>query len=104
MTRTVQLREEHKGKDDRYLSASLDDEGNLVIEGQDLGPGTAVVSSDGEYEWTRVIRAKDIPQLLRLLDAPIDADVLAESWRANSYELERRIRHGKLPSSLSVWS
>jgi len=108
MTIKIHLRDEHDGEDHRYLSASLDHEGNLIIEGQDLGPATAIVSSDGEYEWTRIIAAKDISHLLQLLDASRDADVLqilAEHWTGkNSYELERRIRDSDLPSNLSGWS
>ena len=108
MTKKVQLREDHDGNDHRYLSASVDDQGNLVIEGQDLGPATAIISSDGEYEWRRTIAAKDVPRLLQLLDAAPGADVLqilAAHWTGvNSYELEKRIRHGDLPSSVSTWS
>ncbi len=33
------------------LTASLNGAGDLVLEGQDLGPSTSVVSPDGEYEW-----------------------------------------------------
>jgi hypothetical protein len=49
--REVQLRAERDGADARFLWAYLDDEGGLHIDGQDLGPGTAISSDDGEYEW-----------------------------------------------------
>ena len=48
--RVVTLRDEVDGPDSRHLWAHIDQEGNLHIDGQDLGPKTAIVSSDGEYE------------------------------------------------------
>jgi hypothetical protein len=59
--RTVLLRAEQDGRNQRFLRASLNAEGALVIEGQDLGPKTALVSSDGEYEWSRTILREHIP-------------------------------------------
>lgn len=40
-SRTVALRDGRNGPDRRYLAARLDGEGNLYIEGQDIGPATA---------------------------------------------------------------
>jgi hypothetical protein len=106
--RTVSLRAEHDGPDHRYLSATLNSEGALVIEGHDLGPKTEFVSSDGEYEWSRTILREHIPQLLILLDEPGDADILSileRHWTGpKSYELEDRIRDSDIPSALWVWS
>jgi hypothetical protein len=102
--RKVTLRD---GADHRYLSASLEPDGALVIEGQDFGSKTASVSSDGEYEWTRTILREHIPQLLALLDAPTDAnilDVLEQHWTGRaSDELERRIRESDVPSKMWTW-
>ena len=53
----VVLRDERDGRDVRHLEAHLDDEGNLVFEGHDLGPGTAPVHDDGDYEWFETIAA-----------------------------------------------
>jgi len=106
--RRVNLRSEHDGEDHRYLDAHLDQEGNLHLDGQDLGPGTSPVSSDGEYEYFKEIVATDIPALLALLDAPPDADVLEELERhwtgAQSHELETRIRNSGFPFKFSCWS
>ena len=60
----VELRKEHDGTDSRYLRAYLDASGNLHIDGHDLGPGTAPVSADGEYEWFKTIRAEDVPKVV----------------------------------------
>jgi hypothetical protein len=106
--RTVSLRAEHDGPNHRHLSATLNTEGALVIEGHDLGPKTEFVSSDGEYEWSRTILREHLPQLLILLDEPADADILSileHYWTGpKSYELEDRIRASDIPSALWVWS
>jgi hypothetical protein len=92
----VVLRSERSGDDSRYLEARLNESGDLVLEGEDYGPATAPVSSDGEYEWVRVVAADKLPELLRVLGAEPDADVieeLAARWSgAGSYELERLLR------------
>jgi hypothetical protein len=106
--RRVNLRSEHDGEDHRYLDAHLDQDGNLHLDGQDLGPGTAPVSSDGEYEYFKAIAAADIPALLALLDAPGDVSILDELERhwtgAQSHELETRIRNSGFPFTFSCWS
>ncbi|MBI1253237.1 MAG: hypothetical protein GC196_02685 [Hyphomonas sp.] len=106
--RTVSLRAEHDGRDHRYLRATLNTEGALVIEGQDLGPKTALVSSDGEYEWSHTILREHIPQLLILLGEPADADILStleRHWTGpRSYEWESRISESDIPSALWIWS
>jgi hypothetical protein len=102
----VTLRDETDGRDRRFLDAHLDSAGSLVISGQDLGPSTGPVSSDGEYEWSTTIRAEHIPQLLVVLGAPPDSAVLvvlAENWTGGrAAELERRIDRSTIPHEL--WS
>jgi hypothetical protein len=106
--RTVSLRAEQDGLNHRYLRATLNTDGALVIEGHDLGPKTAPVSSDGEYEWSRTILREHIPRLLMLLDEPADADILStleRNWTGpKSHELESRIRDSDIPSALWTWS
>jgi hypothetical protein len=106
--RTVTLRDERDGRDSRHLSAYLDDHFNLHIDGQDLGPGTSPVSSDGEYEWREIICAEDLPQLLGLLGAPKGAsilDVLEQHWCGQKAgDLEARIRNSNLRVQFSSWS
>jgi hypothetical protein len=102
----ITLRNEKRGADTRHLLAYLDNEGNLHIDGQDLGPGTAPVSDDGEYEWFRTISHEDLPQLMSLLGAPADADVLdllQRKWSgARSYELEKVLRQSGIKVNLVV--
>jgi hypothetical protein len=102
----VILRNERRGADTRHLWAYLDDEGNLHIDGQDLGPATAPVSDDGEYEWFCTISHEDLPQLMSLLGALADADlldVLQRKWSgARSYELEKVLRESGIKVDLFV--
>jgi hypothetical protein len=48
--RKVILRSEQRGENTFSSCACVDAEGNLHIDGQDLGPITALVSTNGEYE------------------------------------------------------
>jgi hypothetical protein len=106
--RTVTLRDEKDGLDSRHLCAYLDDDGNLHIDGQDLGPSTSMVSTDGEYEWHETINARDVPRLLTLLGAHSAAnvlDVLERHWsRDRAGDLETLIRTSGIPVKVSVWS
>jgi hypothetical protein len=104
--RSVVLRDEHGGRDHRHLDASIQDSGDLVLEGQDLGPSTGVVSGDGEYEWVVTVRARHLPALKELLNiAPTD-DVLAAleaQWAGpRSYEREAALRSGAVPCETHV--
>jgi hypothetical protein len=105
----VVLRDERR-QDGSWLNlwAYLDEEGSLRIDGQDLGPVTAPVSSDGEYEYFKTVKAGDLPRLVALLGGRPDEDVLellARSWTgARSYDLEDRLRASELEVDLHVWS
>ncbi len=102
------LRDERRGDDWRNLWAYLDEAGNLHIDGQDLGPGTAPVSSDGEYEWFKTIAAAHVPRVVELLGGEPGEDVLDVLERdytgQRSYELEHRLRDGDIPVELYIWS
>jgi hypothetical protein len=99
-TRKVTLRDERSGKDWRNLWAYVGPDGALHIDGQDLGPSTAMMSSDGEYEWFKTIAAIHVPRLLTLLGGqPGDdiLDVLASYTGEHSYELEKLLRESDIP-------
>lgn len=95
------LRNEWDGRDRRRLSAYLDDEGSLHIDRQDLGPGTAIVSADGEYEWFHTVHAEHVPRLVELLGGDAGSDVLdmleARYCGEGSYALERILRESEIP-------
>ena len=55
----VELWQQHNGRDHRYLGAVIKDlRGDLVLEGQDLGPATGFISPRGEYEYWVTIGAE----------------------------------------------
>jgi hypothetical protein len=106
--RKITLRDEREGADSRHLWAYVDEDGNLRIEGQDLGPGTEMVSSDGEYEWGKTVAAEDVPRVVELLGGGPEQDILdllEERYRGReSYELEKRLRESDIEVNLWVWS
>lgn len=106
--RRVTLRDENSKGGSRHLWAYLDDEGNLHIDGQDIGPGTAIVSSDGEYEWFSTISAVDLPRLRTLLHAPPGTDILDVLRRRYSGraagDLERLLQGSDIEVKRHVWS
>ncbi len=85
----------------------MDDQGNLHIDGQDLGPKTAPVSDDGEYKWFKTVRAEDVPKVVTLLGGRTEDDVLdlleARYCGAASYELEKRLRESDIEVKTFTW-
>ncbi len=106
-TRKVTLRAERHGDDYRHLEAYVDEAGALHIDGHDLGPGTDMVSSDGEYEWFETIAAVDVPRVVALLGGRPGDDVLDVLERdftgTKSYDLEARLRNSDVPVKISTW-
>jgi hypothetical protein len=68
----VVLRNVEDAQGTRHLQASLTSEGDLVIEGQDLGAGVKSAFGVYEYEWAWTIRAPDVPLLLAALGGTSD--------------------------------
>ena len=102
--RRVELRNEHSGEDSRYLWAYVDDVGNLHIEGQDIGPSTAPVSDDGEYEYFKLVSVQDVPRLVALLGGNEGDDVLDVLLRYagdRSHDFEQMLRESDIPVQLS---
>ena len=69
ISKSVVLRDTKDADGTRYLEASFNAEGDLVIEGQDLGPGVKEILGVNEYEWAWTISACDCDQLLVALGA-----------------------------------
>ncbi|WP_142392578.1 hypothetical protein [Mycobacterium sp. 3519A] len=95
--RHINLRSEHRD-DGSWLNldATLGDDGSLHINGQDFGPVTRMISSDGEYEYFYTIAAANVPALVAALGGEPGTDVidmLAQRYSGDaSYQLEREIR------------
>lgn len=60
---SVVLRQERTATDRRSLWASLGAEGELIIQGQDLGQAVESLSGFREYEWSVTVAAADLPKL-----------------------------------------
>jgi hypothetical protein len=62
----------------RHLEARLSPDGDLVVEGQDLGRGVEMCFGEGntEYEWAHTVRAAHLPALLEALGAAPGTDPL----------------------------
>ncbi len=66
----IVLRRFRADRDVRYLGASRQPDGGLLIEGQDLGPGVEAAFGPGitEYEWTWTVEARALPDLVAALN------------------------------------
>ena len=70
----VILRKEQNDDGSRSLSAELNNNGDLVIEGLDYGKGVMRILGCNEYEWVWTIKAKDVVMFSQIMG--IEADVL----------------------------
>jgi hypothetical protein len=106
---TIVLRDE-KRADGSHLGlwAYLDEAGQLHFDGQDLGPVTRNVSTDGEYEYFKILTPENIPGLKKLLGGKPEDDILDllnKGWTGEkSYELEDILRECDIPVVLAVYS
>ena len=104
----MNLRSEVSGRDRRSLWAVVTLDGDLRIEGQDLGPEVERIFGAGqnEYEWDVVVRAANVPQAVVALGGAPGDDVLTllqqrYSGRSAS-EVERRLEAACGPTEF--WS
>ncbi len=104
----VTLLDEQDGPNSWHVGASLDGMGNLVIDGHDLGPATAVVSSDGEYEWSVTVPAASLKRAVAVLggrDGESILDLLARDYAGNaSYGIRRKLAAAGIPVELFTWN
>lgn len=66
-----------------------------------------MVSSDGEYEWSKTIVATDVPRVVALIGGQAGDDVLElleRDWTGSrSYDFERLLRESGIPVTLFTW-
>lgn len=88
------------------LWAWIGSEGELHLDGQDLGPLDWVGALDGEYEYHRTIAPEDFPALITMLGGQPDDDVLALLARDHSgmksFRMELSLRDAPFPTRLYV--
>lgn len=109
MSGAVTLRAERHGQDSRYLTAEIQEDGSLVIRGQDLGPGASFMSGDDEeYEWAYTFAPEVIPSLVAALGGTPGQPVLElleqRYTGAGSYELEHIIRSTEDTIPRNFWN
>ena len=80
---TVILRDQDDADGTRYLDATIDKAGRLVIEGQDVGSGVERVFGEGyrEYEWRWTVKPDDIPAAMAALGGEPGESPLAVAAR-----------------------
>lgn len=105
--RAAQLRNVRDDQGNTFaLDVRLLDDESVEFAAQDLGPITAKVSDDGEYEYWRTIAAEHVPQLVWLLGGEPGEHVielLARHWSgARSFDLEHVLRQAPFPIQLST--
>jgi hypothetical protein len=57
-SKTIKLFEE-RGSTSRFIDAEINDVGDLVISGQDVGEAPQEFYGDSDYEWWVTVQAKD---------------------------------------------
>jgi len=92
----------------RYLEARREDDGGIVIEGQDLGSGVEHIFGEGltEYEWTWTIASDGVPAAVAALGG-VDGDdplQLIASWYAANGRQDPGIHLGDAGVPISFWS
>ncbi|MEO1901456.1 MAG: hypothetical protein ABGX87_06865 [Alcanivorax sp.] len=65
--KSVMLCEERRPGDYRFLGATLEKNGDLVFEGQDLGQGVRDAFGCAEYEWRWTVKASAVHVLRNAL-------------------------------------
>ena len=65
--RSIVLRDERTPTDWRSLSARLGPEGDLIVDGHDLGKSVESLFGCREYEWNLTVAAIDTPKLTAAL-------------------------------------
>jgi len=63
------------------LRAKVESSGDLVLEGHDLGELPQQIWGDSDYEYSRTIRANDVPAvLLHLVAERFQSDTAFKAW------------------------
>lgn len=86
-TRVI-LRQTRDASGTRYLAASMNAAGAIVIEGHDLGDGVEEVFGCREYEWTWTVPARQVAKLFVALGCETDVlEALGRRFSGNEASL-----------------
>ena len=98
MTRSAVLRDIRDSGGSRHLKASIKPNGDLVIEGQDLGPAVEEFFGVMEYEWAWTVAAKDCEKLRAVLETTDLLTALAERFSGeNAADLQNFLESNDIP-------
>jgi hypothetical protein len=106
MTEVV-LVDEKSGADSRRIWASLDDDGNLVISGQDIGPKVERFFGTDEYEFVYTVPRAFLESVFLMLgierfENPLDA---IKQFGGNDYgRLADVLEKAKETTPIKFWS
>ena len=90
----IELMREIAPKDKRYLDAMIDDEGNLVLEGYDIGESVKEYWGDSDYEYWLKIRKEWKDTVLLML--------IKERFGRSS-DLQTWLEEKEIPYEFSSW-
>ena len=91
-----------------FLDAGINEDGDLVLEGQDLGEFVEQAMGTDEYEYAKTYAKSTFPAILEALGEPAGSDILeviAARWCGDevSFEFERRLEKAGIPRDLWTW-
>ena len=100
----VILRSESSQGNTRALRASINKSGDLVVEGQDLGPQVTDLFGANEYEFGWTIKAGDVPLLKEAIGEPGDTLKLLKKHfkNENASKLKPLMENHEVP--FKFWS
>ena len=94
----VVLRHTSDAGGSRHLKASIKPNGDLVIQGQDLGPAVEEFFGVMEYEWAWTVAAEDCEKLRAALETTDLLTALAEQFSGeNAADLQNFLESNDIP-------
>ena len=104
------LRDIREPDDWRNLQVRFDDNGDLLIEGHDMGASVETFFGEGsnEYEWVTTVKAKDVRALNVALGGKRGDDTLElirnKCTGENAIDLEQLIKKKDIPKKFWSWN
>ena len=103
----VVLLDEWLDGESRHVTAKLNEDGNLVISGQDIGPSVERIFGSDEYEYSHTIPAAYIAAFFELLGAKQVTDILGaidHFGRRRYLEIVDALEEAKKTMPIGFWS
>ena len=103
----VVLLDEWLDGESRHVTAKLNEDGNLVISGQDIGPSVERIFGSDEYEYSHTIPAAYIAAFFDLLGARQVTDILGavdNFGRGRYSEIVDALEKAKEVMPIEFWS